>query len=210
MGGIGPSSRGKRVAIIMLAASLGWAGINGLWGHAVAQPLTAEEVVRALARDKPPPNRSLSVEPTALDDQFLDSLPNRGLRVEERQKLDAVVAAKQLPSIDVQVLFALDSATLTAQSRASLEPIGTALRSPSLHSARIAINGHTDASGEPAYNQRLSELRASSVREYLIERFGIDRARLVVAGYGEERLKNPADPTGQENRRVELVNLSGG
>jgi outer membrane protein OmpA-like peptidoglycan-associated protein len=54
---------------------------------------------------------------------------------------------------------------------------------------RIQINAHTDSRGIAGKNQRLSELRAETVTDYLVSR-GINRGRIVSRGYGESQLKN--------------------
>ena len=71
----------------------------------------------------------------------------------------------------------------------------------------LTIEGHTDNVGAAAANQRLSEQRAAAVKAYLVERHGIDAARLTSAGLGASRPAASNDtPDGrQKNRRVELV-----
>src|SRR5690606_31431433 len=53
----------------------------------------------------------------------------------------------------------------------------------------IELSSHTDSRGDDQYNQRLSQQRAESAVAYLV-RNGIDRSRLIAAGYGESRLLN--------------------
>jgi len=69
----------------------------------------------------------------------------------------------------------------------------------------IEVMGHTDSTGDDAYNQTLSEGRARNVGEYLIAQ-GIDRRRVLTQGFGESHPVAPNDtPDGrQANRRVEL------
>ncbi|MBE0529632.1 MAG: OmpA family protein [Rhodospirillales bacterium] len=112
-------------------------------------------------------------------------------------------------SIDLDIKFDLESAQLTAGAKTQLDFLGQALVSPLLATAQIGIYGHTDASGTAHLNKALSEKRAAAAKSYLLERFAIDPERLITAGYGEEKLKNPANPNGAENRRVEVVNLTG-
>ncbi len=108
-------------------------------------------------------------------------------------------------SMDFTVHFAFDSAELTPQARAQLRALGRALVSPELRPYRYLIAGHTDAVGDPGYNQRLSERRAAAVRQYLIETFPIAPDRLIAVGFGEERLKDAANPRAAINRRVEVA-----
>jgi outer membrane protein OmpA-like peptidoglycan-associated protein len=71
---------------------------------------------------------------------------------------------------------------------------------------RVAIEGFTDSVGNPGYNQDLSERRANAVRLALIDR-GIDPARILARGYGEEYpvASNHNVAGRQMNRRVEVV-----
>ncbi|MBI4054786.1 MAG: OmpA family protein [Elusimicrobia bacterium] len=72
----------------------------------------------------------------------------------------------------------------------------------------LLIMAHTDAQGGDAYNLRLSEQRAESVKEILVG-FGVDAGRIAVRGYGEERpLANNRTARGRaQNRRVEILIL---
>ncbi len=108
-------------------------------------------------------------------------------------------------AIDMEVFFPFDSAALTPEARHSLHALGRALESSQLRPYSYLVAGHTDAVGNAAYNQRLSEQRAASVRNYLIETFAIDPDRLVSVGFGQERLKRPDAPRAAVNRRVEIA-----
>lgn len=108
-------------------------------------------------------------------------------------------------AMDFRVHFGFDSVELTPQARADLRALGRALVSSDLRPYRYLIAGHTDASGEARYNQRLSERRAAAVRRYLIETFPIHASRLVAVGFGEDRLKDAANPRAAINRRVEVA-----
>lgn len=70
---------------------------------------------------------------------------------------------------------------------------------------RLNVIGHTDADGKDNYNQDLSERRANSVAEYLMER-GVSRERLNVSGMGEAMpiYDNSNRKLKKWNRRVEL------
>lgn len=118
------------------------------------------------------------------------------------------ITGQEERSIDLDITFELGSARLTTNAKTQLDALGQALVSPQLTTAQIGIYGHTDASGAADFNKTLSEKRAEAVKIYLAGKFPIDPARLATAGYGEEKLKNPANPKGAENRRVEIVNLT--
>jgi outer membrane protein OmpA-like peptidoglycan-associated protein len=70
----------------------------------------------------------------------------------------------------------------------------------------VLIEGHTDSIGSDEYNLQLSERRAASVRESLLES-GISRNRIQIAGYGKHYpvASNSSEAGRQQNRRVEVV-----
>ena len=103
---------------------------------------------------------------------------------------------------DVQ--FELNSSELTANSSASLDKVVNAMNEyPNL---RIEVQAHTDSMGAVAYNQSLSEKRASSVRDYVIGA-GIAANRIAAKGYGETKpiADNTTSDGRAKNRRVELT-----
>jgi OmpA-OmpF porin, OOP family len=69
------------------------------------------------------------------------------------------------------------------------------------------IEGHTDNVGEPQANMKLSQQRAENVVNYLVDNFGIERARLSAKGYGSTRrisYNNSAEGRAM-NRRINAV-----
>jgi outer membrane protein OmpA-like peptidoglycan-associated protein len=112
-------------------------------------------------------------------------------------------------AIDLTVFFDYDSAQLTGQAKVQLEPLGRALQSRDLLPYRFLVAGHTDAAGDPHHNRVLSLQRALAVRGHLINEYGIDPLRLVVAGFGATRLKDHQDPYSNVNRRVEVALIAG-
>jgi outer membrane protein OmpA-like peptidoglycan-associated protein len=74
----------------------------------------------------------------------------------------------------------------------------------------IEVSGHTDSDGSDATNQRLSELRARAVADYLAQN-GIDAARIHAVGYGETRpaVANDSAYNKSRNRRIEFA-IAGG
>jgi OOP family OmpA-OmpF porin len=105
--------------------------------------------------------------------------------------------------------FAFNSAELDEQSRTVLADVAVAIRNAIANRPGITIEvqGHTDAIGSESYNQRLSERRAASVREYLVSvEPSIDES-LTTRGYGESNpvATNDTDAGRAQNRRVEFV-----
>lgn len=110
------------------------------------------------------------------------------------------------PELSLQIEFDFDSARIRPESQQLLVLLANALQSDQLRSSRFAVEGHTDAKGNVAYNQKLSLLRAHSVQEFLGTQ-GIPSDRLEVVGKGSAELVNASQPYAAENRRVRIVNL---
>jgi OmpA-OmpF porin, OOP family len=105
--------------------------------------------------------------------------------------------------LDDIVHFEFGSARIRPQSHPAVKRIAAFLnRNDDL--LEISIEGHADAIGTEMYNQVLSEARAMSMR-WLLARFGVDRSRLHVEGFGKSHLKIASALPLVDNRRVELV-----
>ena len=136
------------------------------------------------------------------------SRDSRRITVEERKKVIEVVRHDDLPSIDVEVFFAYDSAALLPPALPKLVTLGQALSDPELRGNSFLIAGHTDARGSDVYNLELSNAHADAVKRFLVSNFHIDPESLITLGFGEEQLKDPYSPFSGENRRVQIVNVA--
>ena len=115
-------------------------------------------------------------------------------------------AVQGRPTLSLLIQFDFDSARVRPESQQALTNLSQALQSTELRGSKFAVEGHTDAKGSPAYNQRLSELRALAVRDFLKAQ-GVEEERLLAAGKGASELANSEQPFAAENRRVLIVNL---
>lgn len=115
-------------------------------------------------------------------------------------------APAEPPSLSLAIPFELSSARLRPESGPLLGDLVAAMISPELRAHRFLIEGHTDASGAPAANQRLSLQRAEEVRLYLVT-LGVAPERLRAVGRGASAPANRSDPRAPENRRVRVVTL---
>jgi len=105
------------------------------------------------------------------------------------------------------IFFDFDKTTLRPTSTAELDRLTKMLND--IPTLKIEISGHTDNIGSDEYNKNLSEGRAKTVVDYLIDK-GIDRERLTFAGYGESQPieTNDTEEGRQMNRRTEFEVLS--
>ena len=102
------------------------------------------------------------------------------------------------------VLFDTGKSTLRPGAREKLAKVsGVILGHPGL---RLQVEGHTDSVGGDEYNMRLSEQRASAVRDYLVHE-NLAAGSITVRGFGKTQpvVSNDTAAGRQRNRRVELV-----
>lgn len=106
-------------------------------------------------------------------------------------------------TVNNEILFDFNSSSLRSSSRDELREMASVFNR--YGDTTIAVQGHTDSVGTAAYNQRLSERRASTVADYLQD-LGVRGSRIDAYGYGESRPKASNDSSSgrQRNRRVEI------
>jgi outer membrane protein OmpA-like peptidoglycan-associated protein len=207
------SGKGTLAAIVSLL-TIGAALSTGV--ARAADDVSEDQIVRALAPAKKPLTRGLSMGPQtqtdpaagAAEDQFMQTIrnrPTRSLSLAEREEIATIVTNK--PKIDLEINFDYNSANISAKSLPSVQALGRALSNPDLKGSTFIVAGHTDAAGGDAYNQDLSERRADSIKRYLVDKFGVAGTDLVTVGYGKTKLKDPANPLAEVNRRVQVANM---
>ena len=129
-------------------------------------------------------------------------------REELRQQLNSVLETRETARGLIvnmsDVLFASGKYTLMPGTREKLAKIsGIVMAHPDL---KLEIEGHTDSVGGDDYNQKLSEHRASAVKDYLIEQ-GVKADSVSAKGFGKTQpvADNSTAAGRQRNRRVEIV-----
>jgi outer membrane protein OmpA-like peptidoglycan-associated protein len=108
-------------------------------------------------------------------------------------------------ALSVELIFGYNSAELTDSAKQQLKPIGEALSSGKLQILNFVIEGHTDAVGSQTYNKTLSEQRAASVKQFLVDIYKLDEAHIQVIGKGKTDLLDPNNPDSEVNRRVRII-----
>lgn len=109
---------------------------------------------------------------------------------------------------DDAVKFPVDKAALSPEAQARLTEFAERLKGENKN-VYLEIQGHTDATGAPAYNEQLGEERAEAVRKYL-NRQGVALNRMATISYGDEAPVAPNNTRDgrAQNRRVVVVVLS--
>ncbi|CAG8873121.1 hypothetical protein PS726_02588 [Pseudomonas fluorescens] len=119
--------------------------------------------------------------------------------------VEEVVVVQEETIVIRDVHFQFDKATLTSSDKQVLDKIATRLKAEA-PTAQLTVTGHTDSVGSDTYNQKLSDKRAHSVVEYLIEQ-GVPRSNFVsVVGAGESQpvADNKTADGRAQNRRTEI------
>ena len=115
---------------------------------------------------------------------------------------------RQLNDYSKTILFDFAKATIRQESYGVLQQIADVMKAyPNAH---FELGGHTDSIGSDSSNQKLSEARAKSVHDYLIN-IGIPERQVSYQGYGESRpiATNNTAAGRQQNRRVEITHKKG-
>lgn len=136
---------------------------------------------------------------TALDQQAEDLRASVGDDIGIVNTGDSLIV-----TMPQDILFAVNSATLTGSLRSDLYAVAQNL--VDYPDTSIDVVGHTDNTGEAAFNQDLSSRRADAVAAILSDG-GVSYARLRSYGRGEDQpvASNLTDEGRAQNRRVELI-----
>ena len=135
---------------------------------------------------------------------YCEDLPEKAA-VPEPAPAPEPVTYETVTTLGAHALFNVDQASLRPEGKSELDALVSRLKSYSSIQS-ISVIGHTDSQGSETYNQRLSEHRAASVKNYLIQQ-GIDAAVISTLGRGESLpvASNDTAAGRQQNRRVEIA-----
>jgi len=115
---------------------------------------------------------------------------------------------KVIDKMTLQVFFDSGKAILTETDLKELPKAVDFLKK--YPGTKIRLDGYTDSTGAEAYNMKLSERRATAVRDYLVKEAGVDSSKITVVGHGgADPVADNKTPEGRaKNRRVEISILS--
>jgi len=111
----------------------------------------------------------------------------------------------KLPQIRFDIVFDQDSSLIRPASYQTIGSIADALTDPKLRPYRYLIVGHVESAGRRDHNLILSQRRADSIRDVLINTFKVSPKRLQALGLGEEQLQDVNRPAAPANARVQIV-----
>ncbi|MBK8939163.1 MAG: OmpA family protein [Polyangiaceae bacterium] len=173
--------------------------------------VTADGTGKFKAEALPPGDVSMRSEASGYMNNVSSSevRPNESARptisMNKRPKTALVKVQGNEIKLSDKILFEVDSAKILGQSSALLEEVAEVMqKNPNIE--QVEIQGHTDNTGGREHNQKLSDARASSVRDWLIKA-GVASGRLMAKGYGQDRplAPNVTEANRTKNRRVQFI-----
>ena len=144
------------------------------------------------------------VDLTALRQQAADRIKARADAQPQKRPPIAPQLTK-LPQIRFDVVFDQDSSLIRPASYQTIGSIADALTDPKLRPYRYLIVDHVESAGRRDHNLTLSQRRADSIRDVLVNTFKVSPKRLQALGLGEEQLQDVNRPPSPANARVQII-----
>jgi OmpA-OmpF porin, OOP family len=194
-------SRGMRdfhtamgAALTLLAASLSPS-------HAQTALTTDTMITQLSGLDAPP-----DLDVAALRQQVVDRIKAKADGIALKRPPVAAELLK-LPQLMVEIQFDPDSPVIRPPSYQTIGRIADALYDPSLLPYTFLVVGHNDATGRREVSLALSQRRADSVRDVLVNTLKVSPKRIRAIGLGEEQLQDSAHPTAAINRQIQVMTV---
>ncbi len=147
------------------------------------------------------------IESVPIDSSLLPKPPNRDTIIVDKPVIDTpiVTTPKTDTLIIPDVLFHFNSSKLNPAFAPRLDSLGRKISAISF--SKLLIAGHTDNVGSDDYNLKLSSDRAITIKNYLADKFHLNKDIIEPMGYGESQPRSTNTTTAgrQQNRRVEII-----
>jgi OmpA-OmpF porin, OOP family len=177
--------------------------------------LTVAVLVPAAARAQTAPSTAEIIEKLAVEDEADIDLPALRTQAADRIKARADVQPQKrppiapqltkLPQLRFDIVFDPDSSLIRPASYQTIGSIADALTDPKLRPYRYLIVDHVESAGRRDHNLILSQRRADSIRDVLVNTFKVQPKRLLALGLGEEQLQDTNRPAAPANARVQII-----
>lgn len=161
--------------------------------------VTSAEIVEKLGVEA-----ESDIDLAALKQQAADRIKARADAQPQKRPPIAPQLTK-LPQIRFDVVFDPDSSLIRPASYQTIGSIADALTDPKMRPYRYLIVDHVEAAGRRDHNLILSQRRADSIRDVLVNTFKVSPKRLLALGLGEEQLQDVNRPAAPANARVQII-----
>lgn len=164
-----------------------------------AQAISTADIIEKLASDE-----DADIDLAALRQQAAERIKARADAQPQKRPPIAPQLSK-LPQVRFDIVFDPDSSLVRPASYQTVGSIADALTDPKLRPYRYLIVDHVESAGRRDHNLILSQRRADSIRDVLINTFKVAPKRLQALGLGEEQLQDTNRPAGPANARVQII-----
>jgi outer membrane protein OmpA-like peptidoglycan-associated protein len=145
----------------------------------------------------------------ALRPQVMERSKSRGRNEPPPQKRPPIAPdLTELPTFDVDIQFDPDTPVVRPDSYETVGRIADAMVQSTMLPYTFLIVGHIESNGKREANVILSQRRADSIRDILVNTFKISTKRLQTIGLGEEQLLDPARPTAPVNQQIQIMTFA--
>jgi len=145
----------------------------------------------------------------ALRPQVMERSKSRGRNEPPPQKRPPIAPElATLPTFNVDIQFDPDTPVVRPESYETVGRIADALVQSTMLPYSFLIVGHVESNGKRESNVILSQRRADSIRDILVNTFKISTKRLQTIGLGEEQLLDPARPTAPVNQQIQIMTVA--
>jgi outer membrane protein OmpA-like peptidoglycan-associated protein len=167
-------------------------------GAASADTLSHAQIINTLGQVAAD---ARAVDPTLLGQEVEANLGKGAADLPSWRQLEG------LAQMNVEIDFEYNASAIEPESYRTIGLIAEALHHPILQGHKFLIVGHTDSTGDPKYNLKLSQKRADSIKRALVAVFALPEQHLFTVGVGAELPVDSTDPKAAKNRRVQLINI---
>ena len=164
--------------------------------------LTTETMINQLSGLETAPD----IDVAALRQQVVERIKSKADGIALKRPPVAAQLLK-LPQLMVAIQFDPDSPIIRPPSYQTIGRIADALYDPSLLPYTFLVVGHTDATGRREASLALSQRRADSIRDVLVNTFKISPKRIKAIGLGEEQLQDSVHPTAVINQQLQVMTV---
>jgi outer membrane protein OmpA-like peptidoglycan-associated protein len=144
----------------------------------------------------------------ALKQRVLDKARTRSRNEPEAAKRPPIVPEiLNLPTLTIDIHFDVDTPVVRPDSYVAVGRLADALVNAQLLPYTFLIVGHSDATGKREANAILSQRRADSIRDVLVNTFKISSKRIQSLGVGEEQFIDQAHPSSPANLQIQILTV---